>query len=63
LYRKEKNTSTKKRILDSIASNSIKKKDTFRGYGTSDSFERHIKKLGKEIDLAIAEEYNLKRKS
>jgi len=61
LYRKEKLSSTKKRILDSIVANSLKKREIFRGfYRSSNELEREIKKWGKEIDLSIAEEYGIK---
>jgi len=62
LYRKEKLSSTKKRILDSIVANSLKKREISRGfYSNRNSVEREVKKLGKEIDLALAEEFNFKR--
>ena len=50
LYRKEKNASMKKRFLDSIVGNSIKKREFFKGYyGLTDSKEKLVKKLNKEI--------------
>jgi len=56
LYRKEKLSSTKKRILDSIVANSLKKREFFKGYGgLSDTVERQAKKLEKEIMMTLTE--------
>jgi len=52
LYRNEKIASTKKRILDSIIANSLKKREFFKCYhAVSDAMESQIKKLGKEIEM------------
>lgn len=54
LYRKEKLASTKKRILDSIVANSLKKREFFKGFwGISDTVERRAKKLEKEIEMSL----------
>ena len=64
LYRKEKLSSTKKRILDSIVANSLKKRDYFNQYlGISDIIESRAKKLEKEIEMTLAEEHNVKLES
>jgi len=57
MYRAEKSTSTKKRILDSIAANSVKKGNLFSGrpYGSyMDDLEMH--KMEQEVENDISSE-------
>ena len=50
LFRSEENISIRKRILDSIVSNSIKKRDYFQGNGPSEMFpDKKITALGIEL--------------
>ena len=57
LYRKEKKSSIKKRILDSIAGNSIKKRKFFSKYlSDPDYLEKQFKKLQKEIEMTLTED-------
>jgi len=53
LYKNEKNPLMKKRFLDSIVSNSLKKREFFKGYSSSDSLEKKVKELEKEIEMNL----------
>lgn len=64
LYRNEKLASTKKRILDSIVANSIKKREIYSSsHGISNKFELQSKNFKNNIDKMLAEDYNIKRQS
>ncbi len=57
LYRKEELASTKKRILDSIVANSLKKREISKDYfGISKTAERQVKKLENEIMMTLTED-------
>jgi len=56
LFRIEKNVSTKKKILDSIAENSVKKINAIKGFKIPFSFLKRAKKFEDELEMHLKEE-------